>query len=83
MDLREILRSMKLPVSGINDDLINQLPSPFLLLGDFNDHNHMWGSNIIDGRGKIIENFMSKNIACIFNNTKSHTSSGSYTYIDL
>ena len=69
------------------DDLIKQLPSPFLLLGDFNAHNHMWGSKKIDGRGQIIENFISKNNACIFNNTKSHTylhpASGSYTSIDL
>ena len=59
------------------DDLIKQLPSPFLILGDLNAHNHMWGSNRIVARGKIIETFLLKNNACIFNTTKNHTLSSS------
>jgi len=35
---------------SINDitDLVEQLPSPVLLLGDFNAHKPLWGSNKID-----------------------------------
>ena len=69
------------------DDLVKQLPSPFLILGDFNAHNHIWGSDRTDARGKLIEQFILKNNTCIFNTTKSHTylhpASGSYTSIDL
>ena len=28
------------------DDLVPQLPSPFILLGDFNGHNILWGSKV-------------------------------------
>ena len=40
--------------------LISQFAHPFLLLGDFNAHNPMWGRNIItsDERGDIIEHFL-------------------------
>lgn len=36
-------------------NLIQQLPKPFLLLGDFNSHNPIWGSSNLDTRGRIIE----------------------------
>ncbi|KAG5889097.1 hypothetical protein JTB14_002125 [Gonioctena quinquepunctata] len=34
---------------------IEQLPLPILILGDFNAHNPLWGSERIDHRGRIIE----------------------------
>ena len=37
------------------DDLVPQLPSPFILLGDFNGHNIIWGSKDINDKDKIIE----------------------------
>ena len=40
------------------DDLIPQLPSPFILLGDFNGHNILWGSKDINDKGRIIESFI-------------------------
>jgi len=36
--------------------IINQFPTPFILLGDINAHNTIWGSEKTDFRGKIIEN---------------------------
>jgi exonuclease III len=41
---------------NLNDiqDIINQLPAPFFLLGDFNSHNSLWGSQHTDDRGRII-----------------------------
>lgn len=36
-------------------NLINQLPKPYLILGDCNSHSPQWGSNKTDNRGKIIE----------------------------
>ena len=34
--------------------LVNQLPKPFMLLGDFNGHHTMWGCRDINPRGRII-----------------------------
>ena len=69
------------------DNLLDQLPSPVLLLGDFNAHNIIWGNNETDNRGKIIEDFIEKHELCILNNTKCftylHPASGSFSSIDL
>ncbi|XP_066955721.1 serine/threonine-protein kinase ATR [Macrobrachium rosenbergii] len=35
--------------------LLNQLPSPFMLLGDFNAHNPLWVGDSIDNGGNVIE----------------------------
>lgn len=36
-------------------NIIQQLPSLFILLGDFNSHNQLWGCITTNTRGKIIE----------------------------
>ena len=38
------------------DVIINQLPTPYLLLSDFNEHNFIWDSGDVNKRGRIIEN---------------------------
>lgn len=68
------------------NELYNQLPSPRMILGDFNGHHPLWGSNNISNRGKIIEDFINTNDLCIFNNgsfTYLHPGHGTYTAIDL
>ena len=68
------------------NSLLQQLPSPFFLLGDFNGHNVLWSSNDIDPRGELIENFITKNDICLMND-KSHTyldsGKGTFSSIDL
>ena len=68
------------------DNLLQQLPSPYVLLGDFNGHNILWGGQNNDSRGELIENFITKNDICIMND-KSYTyhspSTKSFTSIDL
>ena len=68
------------------DDLVPQLPSPFILLGDFNGHNILWGSKDINDRGRIIESFIDNDGLCLYN-TKSptylHPATGTYTSLDL
>ena len=68
------------------DNLLQQLPSPYILLGDFNGHNILWGGQNNDFRGELIENFITKNDICIMND-KSYTyhspSTKSFTSIDL
>ena len=68
------------------DNLLQQLPSPYILLGDFNGHNILWGGQNNDSRGELIENFITKNDICIMND-KSYTyhspRTKSFTSIDL
>jgi len=52
------------------EDLYVQLPSPVLLLGDFNAHSQTWGCRDTNRPGKCIEDFILKQNVCkywIFN----------------
>ena len=53
------------PTKTINDnclnDLISQLPLPFILAGDFNAHSTTWGCNDTNRKGQQIENFIINN----------------------
>ena len=68
------------------DDLVPKLPSPFILLGDFNGHNILWGSNDINDKGRIIESFIDYHGLCLYN-TKTSTylypATCTYTSLDL
>ena len=55
-------------------NLIEQLPSPFVLLGDFNGHSPVWGHESYDSRGQLLEDLFSEMDLCILND-------GSSTYI--
>ena len=67
-------------------DLVPHLPSPFILLGDLNVHNILWGSKDINDKGRIIESFIDNHGLCLYN-TKTHTYlhpvTGTYTSLDL
>ena len=68
------------------DEIVNQLLTPFLLLGDFNGHNFIWDSDDVNDKGRIIENFINKNNLCLYNNktpTYLHPATGTYTSLDL
>ena len=68
------------------DDLVPQLPSPFILLGDFNGHNILWGSKDINDKGRIIESFIDNHGLCLYNTktpTYLHPATGTYTSLDL
>ena len=68
------------PRSGftLNDvqALLNQLPPPFLLLGDFNSHSPLWGGNILDNEGRIIDDLIQNNDITLYND-------GSMTYHNI
>lgn len=67
-------------------NLINQLPSPFLLLGDFNARNILWGSNYTDTRGRVIESLLLTTDIVLLNTGESthfSAASGSFSSIDL
>ena len=42
------------------NSLLQQLPSPYMLLGDFNGHNVLLGGNDNDHRGELIEDSSQK-----------------------
>ena len=68
------------------NNLYNQLPSPSIILGDFNGHSPLWGSTDTNNRGEVIEDFINTNNLCVFNDgsmTFFHSSGNSYSSIDL
>ncbi|KAG5859129.1 hypothetical protein JTB14_035192 [Gonioctena quinquepunctata] len=69
-----------LPDSNWNTDnireIVEQLPTPFLIVGDFNSHNPIWGSNKKDARGRNIEEIIDEYNLVILN-------TGEDTFINL
>ena len=49
------------------EHLLSQMSEPVMLLGDFNSHNPLWGSEHLTPKGRVIENFISQNDLCLFN----------------
>ena len=72
--------SLYLPELSIREaelkNLLDQLPTPFLLLGDFNGHNPLWGGNHLDEKGDVIEKLIDHNPISLFND-------GSMTYHNI
>ena len=67
-------------------NLINQLPAPYLLLGDLNARHPRWGEPISNDKGNIVEKIlMEQDIALINDSDKTHYSiqHGTSTLIDL
>ncbi|GBN51438.1 hypothetical protein AVEN_151283-1 [Araneus ventricosus] len=52
--------------------LVDQLPAPFVLLGDFNGHSTLWGSESTNSRGRQMEQFISDYYLCLLNNDKTY-----------
>ena len=53
-------------------DLLSQISSNFLLLGDFNCRHTLWGDSIINTRGRLLENFISSH-DLFLHNSGTHT----------
>ncbi|GBN80570.1 hypothetical protein AVEN_108220-1 [Araneus ventricosus] len=65
---------------------VDQLPAPFILLGDFNGHSTLWGSESTNSRGRQIEQFISDNFLCLLNNdekTYFHEPTRTFHTLDL
>lgn len=68
------------------ESLVNELPEPFILVGDLNAHNKLWGSGRTDARGRLIEHFLVSSGACLFNKkqpTYYNITHNTYSHIDL
>ncbi|HIP82064.1 MAG TPA: reverse transcriptase-like protein, partial [Desulfocapsa sulfexigens] len=74
------------PSAADLQSLVDQLPKPYILMGDFNGHNPIWGSSRINDKGKLIEDLISNNDLCVLNNdshTYLHPATGTYSCLDL
>ena len=72
----------------LNDlnDIIQQLPKPFIFLDDFNSRNQIWGSHFTDHRGKIMEKFLENEQLILLNTgepTLHNITHNSLSAIDL
>ena len=68
------------------DTLLKQHPSPYILVGDFNGHNILWGYKDNNSKGNIIEDFITKNDLLLMNDkshTYLHTATGKFSSLDL
>lgn len=66
--------------------LQQQLPRPFIILGDFNSHNTIWGSFKTTSTGRSVEDFTDRTDSIILNNggpTHFNSSNGNTSAIDL
>ncbi|GBM16649.1 hypothetical protein AVEN_222415-1 [Araneus ventricosus] len=50
--------------------LVDELPTPFIILGDFNGHSPLWGSKSTNLRGRQIEEFVNTHSLCLLNNAE-------------
>lgn len=73
------------PDSQTIKTLINQLPKPYLILGDFNAHNQLWGSNYTNNRGRELEDIIINQLILLNDGspTHFHSQNGSLSTIDL
>lgn len=68
------------------ENLVEQIPPPFILMGDFNAHNPLWGGKQLDAKGKKMEKLINENDLCLLNDgsyTYLHPGHGSFSAIDL
>ena len=67
------------------DNLVNELPAPFLFIGDFNAHSDLWGCSSSNSLGNKVQHLESCNI-CLLNDkspTYFHPATGSFALIDI
>lgn len=68
------------------NQIMQQLPKPFIILGDFNSRNTMWGSNHTDLRVKIMKTFLDDDQFILLNTgdyTRHDPTNKSFSAIDL
>ncbi|GFW87097.1 putative RNA-directed DNA polymerase from transposon X-element [Trichonephila clavipes] len=68
------------------NNLVDQLPVPFVILVDFNGHSTLWGSAKTNPRGRQIEQVLSDHCLCLLNHeepTYFHEPTRSFHTLDL
>lgn len=66
------------------EDLLRQLPKPYIIVGDMNAHNTIWGSEKNDRRGRLLEDAFDK-LALLNNGSTTYycARTGNFSAIDL
>jgi hypothetical protein len=49
------------------EQIIQQFPTPYIILGDFNAYSPLWGSDKTNPRGKAIEKLLEKDNIALLN----------------
>ena len=68
------------------ENLVNQLPAPYLFIGDFNAHSDLWGCSSSNSLGYKVEHLLESSDICLLNDKSPsyfHPASGSFNSIDL
>ena len=68
------------------DNLVNQLPAPFLFIGDFNAHSALWGCSSSNSLGNKVDHLLESSNICLLNDkspTYFHPATDLFTSIDL
>ena len=68
------------------EDLIGQLAPPFIILGDLNAHNSLWGSTLTNNKGRLIERLLTEHDISLLNDdspTYYNLHNNSTSIIDL
>lgn len=68
------------------ENLINELLEPYIITGDLNAHNPIWGCARANAWGRLIERFVTSSGCCIFNKkhpTYYSTTCHTYSVLDL
>ncbi|GBN31754.1 hypothetical protein AVEN_96373-1 [Araneus ventricosus] len=78
------------PSTSVNDRdlnrLVDEFPTPFIIIGDFNGHSPLWGSKSTNLRGRQIEEFVNTHSLCLLNNGEDiyfHQRSRTFHSLDL
>ena len=78
---------LSVPVRGVDlYHLFEQLPRPFIVVGDFSGHNPLWGSDHCDSRGCLFEEVFNDLNLRVLNDGSStycHPASGTKSMLDL
>ena len=67
-------------------NLVQQLPRPFILAGDFNSRHHQWGDTRCNRLGNVIESLLLEGDVVLLNSgsfTHYHIQTNSYSAIDI
>ncbi|KFM76752.1 RNA-directed DNA polymerase from mobile element jockey, partial [Stegodyphus mimosarum] len=68
------------------NELVEQLPEPFILIGDFNGHSPLWGNKDTNSRGRQIEQLIEDHNLCLLNDgqdTYFHEPTRTFHALDL
>lgn len=78
--------SLSIDNNDILEQLVRKLPEPFIITGDFNSHNQLWGCQLTNNRGPLMEKWIDDNNLIILNDgrpTHFATAIGKSSAIDL